>query len=514
MKKVITFLMVLALVLSLGATAFAAGGTGSITVDNAVNDVDYKLYKIFDATYKEGSPDADGDGTLDVVSYTLETSSPVYTYMFNDKPTVDGKIVGDYFTYEVATKVVTLNSGVNNSDVFAYLTKMVRDSYNDTVANDGCFVAKKTAADQKVVFENLEYGYYLIDTEQEGDDNATRADIAVTITTNTPDAKVIEKNDIPGDLKKETDTTDVKVGDTIEWTVTFRATNYTEDKKITEYIITDTLSSDWADFNLNSFVVKVGDDVLTKGTDYTVTANSDTMVTINIPWATLDDEDHFVSFLYDAVETVTIIYSATVNENAPTAGVLKNTADMKWEQDDGGIGDGGDDDTETDTYNLGFTKVDGTDTTKTLSGAVFALYSDAACTTPVPVKATETDGVYIYDKTSASNEVTTPTSGQVIILGLEAGTYYLKEIKAPDGYNKLAAAQSVVIGKDHAEDVLIGEVTYTLNNATLQIANNRGVELPSTGGKGTMMLITVGTVVAMAFAMLLITQKKMSIYRD
>ena len=44
--------------------------------------------------------------------------------------------------------------------------------------------------------------------------------------------------------------------------------------------------------------------------------------------------------------------------------------------------------------------------------------------------------------------------------------------------------------------------------------NSTGVELPSTGGEGTMMLITIGTMIAMAFAVLLITHKKMSVYHD
>ena len=50
--------------------------------------------------------------------------------------------------------------------------------------------------------------------------------------------------------------------------------------------------------------------------------------------------------------------------------------------------------------------------------------------------------------------------------------------------------------------------------ATLTLENSKGVELPSTGGEGTMMLITIGTMVAMVFAVLLITHKKMSIYHD
>ena len=56
--------------------------------------------------------------------------------------------------------------------------------------------------------------------------------------------------------------------------------------------------------------------------------------------------------------------------------------------------------------------------------------------------------------------------------------------------------------------------SYTVNNAELEIKNFSGMELPSTGGAGTMMLITIGSMVAMAFAVLLITHKKMSVYHD
>ena len=62
--------------------------------------------------------------------------------------------------------------------------------------------------------------------------------------------------------------------------------------------------------------------------------------------------------------------------------------------------------------------------------------------------------------------------------------------------------------------VKIGDTTYIVNNAEINIANNSGVELPSTGGEGTMLMITIGTMIAMAFAVLLITHKKMSIYHD
>ena len=76
----------------------------------------------------------------------------------------------------------------------------------------------------------------------------------------------------------------------------------------------------------------------------------------------------------------------------------------------------------------------------------------------------------------------------------------------------------VTIAKDQGDELTFGEgesaVTYKLNNAELNIANNSGVELPSTGGHGTMLMITIGTMMAIAFAVLLITQKKMSVYHD
>ena len=58
---------------------------------------------------------------------------------------------------------------------------------------------------------------------------------------------------------------------------------------------------------------------------------------------------------------------------------------------------------------------------------------------------------------------------------------------------------------------------YTKHDYTATVANvenSKGIELPSTGGEGKVMLITIGSIVALAFAVLLITHKKMSVYHD
>ena len=85
----------------------------------------------------------------------------------------------------------------------------------------------------------------------------------------------------------------------------------------------------------------------------------------------------------------------------------------------------------------------------------------------------------------------------------------MKETQAPAGYNRLAAPEAVTVGAG-------GTSTYENNYVVYSkvIENNSGTELPSTGGAGTVMLITFGSMIAMAFAVLMITQKKMSVYHD
>ena len=72
MKRVITFMMALALILSLSVTAFAAG-PGSIKITNAVPEKTYSVYKIFDATNKDTN-----------VTYTIQPGDEFFSALFGD----------------------------------------------------------------------------------------------------------------------------------------------------------------------------------------------------------------------------------------------------------------------------------------------------------------------------------------------------------------------------------------------------------------------------------------------
>ena len=125
MKKFLSILMVLAIVLSLSVTAFAAEvPTGSITITNATLGEDYVVYKIFDATISK-----DATGATNAVSYSIDSGSDIYKDMFGE-----GGEGAKYFAYNADTGAITKKEGVNDADLINYLTKLVKDGNYDKAA--------------------------------------------------------------------------------------------------------------------------------------------------------------------------------------------------------------------------------------------------------------------------------------------------------------------------------------------------------------------------------------------
>ena len=601
MKRIFAMLLALAMVLSLGITAFADETTGSIRITNANIGDKYMVYKIFDAAFNG-----------DAVSYSIspkladESENVVFTYMFG----ADGKTANDYFLYDSETGTVTRKEGNTNNQIFTYLTTMIRNG-----THNGC--VEKTADNKLLVFDGVPYGYYLVDKVQ-----ADMSNVAVTVDSNTPNVDIIDKNQHPAssfdkkiwdeDLNEWVTDTTVRVGDIEDFKIEYTATNYEGDKQIKYYTINDTKGQSlWVEFN--SITVRVGNKVLTRG--YYHGANKDPNVTntewitgeweflgnwtdaekaspnkedlaewylihygydeieIVIPWLgnhdftgttsgfTMEYPAEGTTSIYDSPVTVTIEYSASVEPSAyQNNNFLKNTVKLSWTADRTYTPTPSEKETTASTYSLGLRKIDGDDG-KYLAGAVFELYIDEECTVPVYVIPTNIKGVYIVDDLDVNfsgqkresarvlykgylagylgndyeitraqkNEVVSQANGKLVILGLEEGTYYLKETKAPAGYNVLPAPKEVEVGANTDNFFVIADASgnvvdkqdtpegYYRHDYTVTpvlVENEKGVELPSTGGKGTVMMITFGSMIAMAFAVLLITQKKMSVYHD
>ena len=117
----------------------------------------------------------------------------------------------------------------------------------------------------------------------------------------------------------------------------------------------------------------------------------------------------------------------------------------------------------------------------------------------------------IADSTTTTGvDLVTPSDGLININGLDAGTYYLKEIKAPDGYNTLTEPVTLTIAAEHTEtSIKVGLGTVDSGTMTKIVINNSGVVLPSTGGMGTTIFYVVGGLLMVGAAVLLVTKKRM-----
>ncbi len=129
-----------------------------------------------------------------------------------------------------------------------------------------------------------------------------------------------------------------------------------------------------------------------------------------------------------------------------------------------------------------------------LEGAEFEIYN-----VPNTVKDRETIAT-----------ITTDKLGQALYSSLGAGTYYLKETKSPEGYNKLREEIEIEVNATcdelgtiiwtgesknnnsliHAQ--IVEKEGTTIPEIKLQVENTSGFQLPVTGGKGTIIFAVVG----------------------
>ncbi len=162
------------------------------------------------------------------------------------------------------------------------------------------------------------------------------------------------------------------------------------------------------------------------------------------------------------------------------------------------------------TYQLNNTKHQDTENGPALEGACFRLYSDEACTDQSEVQLYQKDGFYYPIKDALGKEAVemkSAANGTFNVKGLDAGTYYLKEITPPDGYSACKVIP-VTIKADHSRN---DQVNLEGSNLTNDIVNIKagGITLPSTGGIGTTLFYVVGGGLMVAAIVLLVTKKRM-----
>ena len=567
MKKLVSrfmaVLMAMTMILTMSMTAFAAEASkGTLTVNNTVAGKTLDLYQIFTAT-KNGNN----------VAYTLNSA---YEGFFKNNTKIPGSesLTGEALSekaYEYVKEQVGANGDAETAKTFAKdMLGWILDSENNITATK----TVETTATSTVV-PGLAYGYYLVYPKGATDTSAapgkqdyTSVASLVSITADTATINMksnyptVDKKIIPAQsgsgikvdaivdgswegthdmvLDDENDSEDTiaprgaadgkkaedfGIGDTVTYQLTSKVPDMTGYNSYT-FKFSDTLSKG---LDLKEVLsVKVGNTTLKAGKTGTNTYALTYDKTSRILTVTLND--FYNSYKNHTGETITVVYTATLNKDA-VIGMNPNTnkAVVEYSNNPSTDKTGTSEPSTVDAHTFDFTiykyylkDQNNKEDKIALEKAEFELYKGNTEGTAADEQAKvnivdEGNGVYrqaTADEAKAADftsaKIVSDADGKVLVKGLDAGIYYLRETKAPEGYNKLLSDIKVEIKATYGEDgkLVSYKVDYTYNGTTtpgvaiteknnspeVPVENKTGAQLPSTGSKGALMVTLAGIV--------------------
>ena len=471
-KRVLALLAAFALVLAMAVPAWAEGKTGSITVEKAKAGETYSIYKIFD-----------------VVSYDTSVSPSKIVY----KVTSEWK---DFFAIgNAGVKYITLdkNDQVSKTSLDASnAADFAKDAIEWANTKKIKATASEVAGEKGVMFTDVADGYYLVNT-------SLGALCSLNNVTGN-NALVSEKNSVPSVEKKVKngsvydDSNSAKIGDTVDYQTTITITG-----NVKNVVLHDKMEKGLT-FDNNSVKVRVDNGDVAVSNYTLTTSNLSDGCTFEIEF-----KDDYIANLPAGTQII-VTYSASLNEKA-VIGTTGNKNDT-WLK----YGNGGSVTDETKTYSYSFDLVKTDNSNKLLAGAQFELYTNKNCTDKVALVRDGND----YRVASATEKETTNFTSAVIVSndtskitvnGLKGETsYWLKEIKAPEGYNELEEPYKFIMGADNMSATLNGT---QWGDGGVHVINNAGTTLPSTGGMGTTVFYVVGGGLMAVAVVLLVTKKRM-----
>ena len=441
--------------------------------------------------------------------------------------------------------------------VEALRDELVKEGLSPNTVN----VTAVNAVDGSVKFSGLGYGYYLTDEVTAVQDTHSAASLILTNTAN-PNAQVNIKSDYPTLIKKINeddnnvgwnDIGDYEIGQTVPYyhdTYVPDMNGYQTYKMIfhdkmdnaltfNKDSVSITISSNKKSYTLKSNEFKV---VENSGEDtfYAEIPDLKAIVDKQFPEGMNNNENTYG-------QSVRLNYNATLNDNASTrtgrAG-FENAVRLEYSNNPDSDGNGSTGTTPWDTVVCFTYKINGlkvNNHNKLLKNAKFRLYSDENCTNEVYVKKSP-NGYVVMNRDSLGGtdhtggarpssavEMASDAKGVFTILGLDQGTYYLKETDSPAGYRELQDPIVITIkptftdernnynagegatdktlktleATAHVKEFLNGaykesdtnlKTDVTDGSANITVVNYVGTKLPITGSNLTMICLGAGTI--------------------
>ena len=438
----------------------SAAELGTITINKAIVNEEYKIYKV-----------------LDLETYDKVNNHYIYRATNEWKAFLDEAT--DYLEArnENGDKYYVWKDGVDKAKAKEFAEKAYKYAKDKNITP----TMTKKANSTSVKFDNLDLGYYLVDSS---------VGALLHLTTTNPTATVNEKNTLnpnvdktvlensTGEYGKEND-------DIIGSTINYKST-ITTGAGYGSYVLYDKMDAGLT-FNSNSVIVKIGDDVVDVN-NYEVKTNVTGYTFV------VEFNNEFI-FKQPKNTNIDVYYTATLNKDATVEGDGNiNETFLKYGNN-----------IETDkkrtiTYTYAFDIIKTNKEGVELTGAEFILLDKSDNEIKV-IKDEETKTYRI----ATGNEIgVNIKAGKATIEGLDKDSYKLKEVVSSEGYNKLTSPVEFRVN---------GKTNVTIIERTrVNVINYTGSELPETGGIGTKLFITSGLSLVLICGLVLVT--KLRLYKN
>ena len=540
LKKIISFLLVISMILTMSITVFAdqngdssetptpttgitgiyGEDTGSITINKITESGTYKVYRLldlqsFDTGKKTYSYTVNNDwagffATEEALEYVTISANNTTNDGDNGEGTENGSGENNNVIADNGLRYVSWKEGVADSAAEDFAKLALAYAKANGIApiqsseTEGKFVI--TTDSQTGItsgkFSDLELGYYLVDST---------VGALCGLTTTNLNASINAKNIAPTMEKQVQEdatnqwgiTNSADIGQTVYFRVTINvhdgAENYILHDKMAEgltfqgvtrieHVIPTTNTT--TEVPETYYTVATGSNVTEKATDETTPCTFE--VKFNQEFC-----DHV-----QTTDKIIVYYQAMLNRNAEIAGVGNhNEAWLEFGEGNNTTSDS----TDTFTYGFDIVKTDSQNTL--LNGAKFRIYDAPTGGNEVKVVLTDSGMAYRRARTDEEGIEIEVVNGQARLVGFDNGIYYLEETVAPSGFNKLSNRQKITIS-DAILEAVFNDGVYSTGSG-VHVVNKAGQILPETGGIGTTIFYIIGGLMVFGAVVLMVTKKRM-----
>lgn len=485
-KRIIAIMCIFMMVISMATVVEAVDTNGKVTVTNVKPGETYKIFKIL---------------TLE----SFDETKGAYSYIRN----------GDAWDGFIGSKAASNYIETNND---GYVT-FKDDQKNEIGARNFGLLAMKYAKEKdisptetakasnetnaKVVFENLPLGYYLVETS---------TGTACSIDTTHPEVEIRDKHASPsvsksivngGTISNNRKRNSMNRGDNV-----FFETIINVKPNVTNYCLHDYMDKnlkyshtlvDGIAYYRNEKNESIKRKALKRDTDFISTKKTNDDCNFHVTFTDAFYQTYQADIDSGKLTQIYIKYMATMKDDAPIDTPLVNTSYLTYGENSRTE----ESKTQTFTYSIPIFKYTGYN--KALAGAKFILSKDSNPTEDNALKFVQSGSNFDYNK-KGNVTLTSYSDGKINIKGIQADTYYLKEIEAPKGYNLIKTPIKIVVTSDTD-----GKGVVKVNNDVVdqvKVLNNYGSLLPSTGGMGTTLIYAIGCILVLSSGVVLFLKRR------